>query len=94
MHGAPAQPWTVAALAERVGVSRAAFARRFTTLVGEPPMSYLTGWRIALAADLRESDDTTESIARRVGYADAFGFSVAFKRLRGVTPTGHRAASA
>jgi AraC-like DNA-binding protein len=95
MHGAPADPWTVAQLASRVGVSRAAFARRFNTLVGEPPMAYLAQWRITLAADLlRETDATTDSIARQVGYADAFGFSVAFKRLRGVTPTAHRSLSA
>jgi AraC-like DNA-binding protein len=92
MHDDPAHPWTVAALAAKAGVSRAAFARRFSDLVGEPPMSYLTNWRIALAADLlRESDATVESIARRVGYASAFALSVAFKRIRGVSPSRHRA---
>src|SRR4051812_11982989 len=65
----PAHPWTVALLAGKAGVSRAALARRFTDLVGEPPMTYLTGWRLALAADaLRDGDDTLEAIARRVGY--------------------------
>ncbi|HEU4425857.1 MAG TPA: AraC family transcriptional regulator, partial [Pilimelia sp.] len=49
MHHQPAHPWTVAALAARAGVSRAALARRFTALVGEPPMAYLTAWRLALA---------------------------------------------
>lgn len=48
----PAPPWTVAALAVEIGMSRAALARRFTELVGEPPMGYLTGWRLAIAADL------------------------------------------
>ncbi|WP_285774865.1 AraC family transcriptional regulator [Microtetraspora sp. NBRC 13810] len=91
LHDDPAVPWTVASLAARVGVSRAAFARRFTAQVGEPPMAYLAGWRIALAADLLlETDDTVGSIARKVGYANAFALSVAFKRLRGTTPTGHR----
>ncbi|MGH2394642.1 MAG: cupin domain-containing protein, partial [Candidatus Limnocylindria bacterium] len=52
LHNNPAHPWTVASLAAATGVSRAAFARRFTALVGEPPMSYLTGWRLTLAADL------------------------------------------
>jgi len=95
MHDAPADPWTVAVLADRVGTSRAAFARRFTELVGEPPICYLTDWRMTLAADLlRDSDATVETIARRTGYADAFGFGVAFKRLRGVTPTQHRRAVA
>ncbi|MFE3455269.1 AraC family transcriptional regulator [Nonomuraea sp. NPDC059194] len=94
LHDNPAHPWTVAGLAAKVGVSRAALARRFTTQVGEPPMAYLAGWRIALAADLlRETDDTVGSIARKVGYANTFALSVAFKRLRGVTPSGHRAAA-
>jgi len=91
MHDDPAHPWTVEALAARVGCSRAAFARRFTELVGEPPMTYLTGWRIALAADLlRTSDLTIETIARQVGYANAFALSVAFKRIRGISPKRYR----
>lgn len=91
LHENPSGSWTVAALAARAGVSRAAFARRFAAVVGEPPMSYLTGWRIALAADLlRETDDTIESVARKVGYANAFALSVAFKRVRGVSPSRHR----
>ena len=52
LHDDPAHPWTVEELAHGAGVSRAALARRFNDLVGEPPMSFLTGWRIALAADL------------------------------------------
>ncbi len=91
MHDTPAHPWTVADLAAEVGISRAAFARRFTALVGEPPMSYLTGWRIALAADLlRGTDLTVATIAGKVGYANAFALSVAFKRLRGTRPSDHR----
>ncbi|MGP4090673.1 AraC family transcriptional regulator [Streptomyces sp. KR55] len=87
----PAHPWTVASLAAKAGVSRAALARRFTDLVGEPPMSYLTGWRLALAADrLRDSDDTLEAIARQVGYGSAFALSNAFKRVYGVSPQEHR----
>ncbi|WP_062351956.1 AraC family transcriptional regulator [Herbidospora yilanensis] len=92
IHDDPAHPWTVASMAEKVGASRAAFARRFAALVGEPPLTYLTGWRIALAADLLRSSDTTiDSVARHVGYANAFALSVAFKRVRGVSPSGHRA---
>ncbi|MFI6300047.1 AraC family transcriptional regulator [Nonomuraea sp. NPDC050790] len=92
IHGDPARPWTVALLAEKVGASRAAFARRFASLVGEPPMAYLTGWRITLAADLlRSSDITIDSVARHVGYANAFALSVAFKRVRGLSPSRHRA---
>ncbi|WP_055600001.1 AraC family transcriptional regulator [Streptomyces aureus] len=94
LHADPARPWTVANLAADTGLSRAAFARRFTAQVGEPPMTYLTSWRIDLAADLlRETDATVGSIARKVGYANTFGLSVAFKRLRGITPTEHRAAA-
>ncbi|MEU3522411.1 AraC family transcriptional regulator [Streptomyces sp. NPDC038707] len=92
LHEEPARPWTVAALAAETGLSRAALARRFTARVGVPPMAYLASWRVDLAADLlRETDATVGSIARKVGYADTFALSTAFKRLRGVTPTGHRA---
>ncbi|MFF3556512.1 AraC family transcriptional regulator [Streptomyces tsukubensis] len=91
MHDAPAHRWTVASLALRTGVSRAALARHFTEQVGEPPMTYLTAWRVGTAADLLlGTDDTVDAIARRVGYANAFALSVAFKRLRGISPTEHR----
>ncbi len=94
MHEDPAHAWSVVELANRTGVSRASLARRFTALVGEAPMAYLTGWRITLAADLlRETNHTVESIARRVGYANAFALSVAFKRVRGTNPTAHRRAT-
>lgn len=90
----PAHPWTVASLAAKAGVSRAALARRFRDLVGEPPMAYLTGWRLALAADrLRDSDDTLDAIARQVGYGTAFALSSAFKRVYGVSPQEHRRAA-
>ncbi|NBE93072.1 AraC family transcriptional regulator [Nonomuraea sp. KC401] len=95
LHEDPAHPWTLVGLAERTGVSRASLSRRFTALVGEAPIAYLTGWRITLAADLlRTTDDTVETIARRVGYANAFALSVAFKRLRGISPTAHRRSQA
>jgi AraC-like DNA-binding protein len=91
LHADPARRWTVAALAGEVGMSRAAFAARFARLVGEPPLAYLTGWRMALGADLlRDSNATVAAVARAVGYADAFAFSVAFKRARGVTPSAWR----
>ncbi|WP_280435877.1 AraC family transcriptional regulator [Nocardia carnea] len=90
----PAHPWTVAALAQEVGASRAALARRFTELVGEPPMAFLTEWRLDLAADLLQgTEDTVEAIARRVGYGSAFALSTAFKRHFGVSPREHRAGS-
>lgn len=93
LHENPAYGWTVAELASKVGVSRASLARRFTELVGEPPMSYLTGWRLALAADLlREPDATVATVARRVGYSSAFALSTAFKRVRGRSPRQFRTA--
>ncbi|XUL91980.1 helix-turn-helix transcriptional regulator [Streptomyces galilaeus] len=95
LQDAPAHPWTVASLAAKAAVSRAALARRFTDLVGEPPMSYLTVWRLALAADrLRDTDDTIAAIARDVGYGSAFALSSAFKRVYGVSPQEHRTRSA
>ncbi|MEU1271460.1 AraC family transcriptional regulator [Streptomyces sp. NPDC005799] len=87
----PAHPWTVASLAAKAGVSRAGLARRFSELVGEPVMAYLTGWRLALAADaLRDGEGTLEAIARRVGYGSAFALSSAFKRVYGVSPAEFR----
>jgi AraC-like DNA-binding protein len=91
LHNHPARPWTVAALAEATAVSRATLARRFHDLVGEPPMTFLTGWRIALAADLlREPGATVGSVADQVGYGSAFALSAAFKRVYGISPQQHR----
>jgi AraC-like DNA-binding protein len=92
LHNQPEQAWTVAALAEATHVSRATLARRFTELVGEPPMTFLTEWRIALAADLLcEPGATVGSVARQVGYSSPFALSTAFKRARGISPKEHRA---
>jgi AraC-like DNA-binding protein len=91
LHQRPEHPWTVASLAEAAGASRAALARRFTERLGEPPMAYLTGWRLALAADLlRDTDETIGTIARKVGYGSPFALSSAFKRVRGIRPDQHR----
>ncbi len=88
----PDEPWTVAKLAANVGVSRASLARRFTEAVGEPPMTYLTGWRLALAADLlrQHAELTIGAVAHRVGYGGAFALSTAFKREYGVSPQAYR----
>ncbi|MCO5994251.1 AraC family transcriptional regulator [Actinoallomurus rhizosphaericola] len=95
LHDAPERPWTVAGLAAATKVSRAALARRFTALVGESPMAYLTAWRLALAADLlRDPGLSIGQVAGRVGYGSPFALSAAFKRVRGVSPREHRAAVA
>jgi AraC-like DNA-binding protein len=95
IYNNPAHPWTVANLAAAVGSSRAAFARRFTELVGEPPITFLTSWRLAQAADLlRSSQSTIAAVAKQVGYSTPFALSSAFKRAYGVSPNTHRAAAA
>lgn len=92
-HDDPAHPWSLEELARVAGVARATLVKRFTPLVGEPPMAYVTGWRMSLAADLLAAPGTTlDTIARRIGYADAFSFSAAFKRVRGVSPSAYRTA--
>jgi AraC-like DNA-binding protein len=91
IHSRPGEPWTVASLAAASGCSRASLAERFTRLVGQAPMAYLTSWRLSHAADLLATTDATlEAIARQVGYSSAFAFSAAFKRARGVSPSGFR----
>ena len=87
-----ARGWTLEALARDTGVSRAALARRFSAAVGQPPMAYLTDLRLDLAADLlRDPDLTIAAVARHVGYGSPFALSAAFKRVRGVSPSRHRA---
>jgi AraC-like DNA-binding protein len=89
----PAHPWTVSRIAAAAGVSRAALARRFTEVVGEPPMAFVTSWRLALAADLlKDTELTLTAVARRVGYGSPFALSAAFKRVRGISPHDYRAA--
>jgi len=92
MHNDPAHPWTMDKLAAESGASRASLARRFHDLVGEPPMTFLKNWRMAMAADLLcEPDETVGTVAEKVGYANPSAFSTAFKRVRGVSPQQHRA---
>ncbi|MFF4146851.1 AraC family transcriptional regulator [Streptomyces sp. NPDC001698] len=95
LHDNPAHSWTVESIARKVGVSRAQLARRFTAVVGEPPMAYLADWRLTLAADLlREPDTTVAMVARQVGYSSGFALSSAFKRVRGLSPQEYRAQAA
>lgn len=91
LHAEPSREWTVELLARRAQVSRATFARRFAEVMGEPPISYLAGWRLCLAADLlQDGDDTLESVARQVGYSSAFALSAAFTREYGIRPSRYR----
>ena len=94
-YRAAADPIVGPALRLMYAASRAAFARRLAALVGEPPMSFLTGWRIALAADLlREPGATIASVAPQVGYGSPFALSAAFTRVRGISPRRHRETAA
>ena len=91
LHSRTADRWTTEELAQRVGLSRSAFAERFTGLIGMPPMRYLTRWRLQLAAvRLRESPSSTAQIAYDVGYESEAAFSRAFKRTFGLTPGAWR----
>lgn len=93
IHARPAAPWTVEQLAARNGLSRSVFAQRFTALVGEPPVSYLTWWRMTSAGRmLRESDAPLRNVAAQVGYSSEFAFAKAFKRAYGVAPGLYRRA--
>ncbi|HET8931197.1 MAG TPA: helix-turn-helix transcriptional regulator, partial [Acidimicrobiales bacterium] len=93
MHERAGEPWTVTSLASTVGVSRAHLSRRFHDLVGEPPMTFLTAWRMALAADrLLEPDTTVTAVSALVGYTSPFTFSTAFKRHYGTSPRSYRRA--
>ena len=87
LHAAPARRWTVAALAAEANLSRAAFSRRFTELLGSAPLAYLTEWRMALARErLRDGDARLAALADDLGYASEFSFAAAFKRRHGVAP--------
>lgn len=94
IHQNPQHPWTVAALASKVGMSRSTFAGRFAELVGEPPLHYVTRWRMQKAAALlRGGAATLGDIADRVGYESEAAFSKAFKRWVGTAPGAYRKAA-
>jgi AraC-like DNA-binding protein len=95
LHHELHRPWTLDELAARSGVSRATLTRRFTLLIGRPPLTYLRHQRMELAARrLRESDETLSVIAKRIGYTSEFAFSRAFSRTFGMAPGRYRAANA
>lgn len=87
LHARPERDWTVDELARAVAVSRSTLSDRFTMLIGEPPMRYLTRWRMQLAQHLlRQTDLTVAAVATRVGYASEVAFGHAFKRYVGQPP--------
>jgi AraC-like DNA-binding protein len=87
IHGDPGRAWTVGALADEVAMSRSAFAARFTQLVGEPVMEYLTRWRMRVAVNaLQDEQATVGELAYRLGYQSEAAFARAFKRVIGVAP--------
>ncbi len=92
IHGDPARPWRVASLANEVGMSRAAFARRFVEYVGDTPLAYLTRWRMMRAAQiLRASKEPVYVVAGQVGYESETAFSKAFMRTYDSAPGRYRA---
>jgi AraC-like DNA-binding protein len=91
IHESPQAPWTVESLARQAAMSRAAFAKRFMDLVGQPPLAYVTRWRMDLAAKmLRESREPVARIASRVGYLSETAFAKAFRRRRKMPPGAYR----
>lgn len=90
IHQSPERGWTVEELAEAVALSRSAFSARFTHLVGEPPMKYLTRWRMHIATRLLKNDVNMEEIASQLGYVSEVAFRKAFKREMGMPPARYR----
>lgn len=91
MHTQVARQWTADELAQAVNLSRSAFAERFTTLIGQPPMKYLTNWRMQIATHkLREGRLSIGQIAFDTGYESEAAFTRAFKRELGVPPATWR----
>jgi AraC-like DNA-binding protein len=86
MHGNAARRWTTPVLAKEVGMSRAAFAQRFSDLVGRPPLDYLTRWRMVMAERMLDDDRPVATVAEAVGYSSQSAFAHAFKRETGRTP--------
>ncbi len=90
MSRRPEQPWTVASLAEQVGLSRSAFAARFTSLVGEPPLGFLTRLRMKRATSLLREGATLALISQLTGYGSEASFSHAFRQWSGMAPGAYR----
>lgn len=91
MHERPERDWTVEALAASVGLSRSSLSQRFTDFIGQPPMQYLTRWRLTIAAQrLRSEKASLARIAADSGYDSEAAFNRAFKRALGTTPAAWR----
>jgi len=91
LHARPGHPWSLDELAREVAASRSNVAKRFTEFVGQPPMQYLTHWRMQVAANrLAQSGAKVATIAGEVGYDSEAAFSRAFKKATGVAPGGWR----
>jgi AraC-like DNA-binding protein len=91
LHARPTEQWTAESLARAVGLSRSVFAERFSSLVGQPPMQYLTLWRMHMAAQrLREGRGSVAQIGFEIGYGAEAAFSRAFKRQFGTSPATWR----
>ena len=91
LHSRVAHPWTIADLADQVGISRSALVERFTRYLSEPPMTYLTRWRLQLAArSLEKTSRGVAEIAADVGYESEAAFNRAFKREYGQPPGRYR----
>jgi AraC-like DNA-binding protein len=87
IHRDPARAWTLASLARELAMSRSAFAARFTQLVDEPAMQYLTRWRMQLAHHALQTEGATAAeMAGRLGYQSEAAFGRAFKRVTGIPP--------
>lgn len=91
IHSDPARAWGLAELAAAAGMSRSHFAHRFRQASGQPPLTYLTHWRIQLARrELRRTDVTVAVLAQRLGYSSESSFSHAFTRVTGTSPSRYR----
>lgn len=86
IHDAPSKPWTIESLGRAIGVSRSVLAARFTEMVGDPPMHYLTRWRMQLGSRMLHDGQQVIDVARAVGYESEAAFSRAFKKLMGMPP--------
>jgi AraC-like DNA-binding protein len=87
IHADPARRWTVDDLAHAAGSSRTVLAERFNAVIGQPPIEYVTSWRMQLAAErIRSGNENIAAVAADVGYESEAAFNRAFKRVTGMTP--------